>query len=57
MKKDEKGTLWMHTGDEGVMDEEGYVRSEYYYSSSAIYRWLFVDIDVFHQSLVVLKTS
>ena len=30
MKKDEKGMLWMHTGDEGVMDEEGYVRSEYY---------------------------
>ena len=57
MKKDEEGTLWMHTGDEGVMDEEGYVRSEYYYSSSAIYQWLFVDIDVFHQSLVVLKTS
>ncbi|RXW24833.1 hypothetical protein EST38_g1049 [Candolleomyces aberdarensis] len=26
MKKDEKGTLWMHTGDEAVMDEEGYVR-------------------------------
>lgn len=26
MKKDETGTLWMHTGDEAIMDEEGYVR-------------------------------
>lgn len=29
MKRDEEGTLWMWTGDEGIMDEEGYVRSEY----------------------------
>ncbi|EAU81427.2 acyl-CoA synthetase [Coprinopsis cinerea okayama7 len=26
MKKDKDGVLWMHTGDEAVMDEEGYVR-------------------------------
>jgi hypothetical protein len=29
MKKDERGTLWMHTGDEGIMDGEGYLQSEF----------------------------
>lgn len=26
MKTDKEGTLWMYTGDEGIMDEEGYLR-------------------------------
>ena len=29
MKMDGEGTLWMYTGDEGIMDEEGYLRGEY----------------------------
>lgn len=28
MKKDANGTLWMHTGDEAIMDEEGYLKSK-----------------------------
>lgn len=32
MKRDEEGTLWMYTGDEGIMDEEGYLRGGYSFS-------------------------
>lgn len=28
MQADEEGVVWMRSGDEGIMDEEGYLRSE-----------------------------
>ena len=34
MQTDDNGTLWMHTGDEAIMDEEGYLRS-----TSRPYSW------------------
>ena len=34
MRRDEEGTLWMFTGDEGIMDEQGYLRSAPFYPLS-----------------------
>lgn len=28
MHEDEQGVVWMHTGDEGIMDKEGYLKSQ-----------------------------
>lgn len=33
--EDEQGVVWMHTGDEGIMDKEGYLKSQSYCSSFA----------------------
>jgi acyl-CoA synthetase (AMP-forming)/AMP-acid ligase II len=41
MKKDEHGTLWMHTGDEGIMDQEGYLQGK---NSNQNQIWPIVDI-------------
>ena len=36
MKPDDDGTLWMYTGDEAVMDEEGYIRSKLQFDCLAL---------------------
>ena len=39
MKKDDTGTLWMHSGDEGIVDEDGYLSGKCFspHKSSHIY--------------------
>jgi acyl-CoA synthetase (AMP-forming)/AMP-acid ligase II len=34
IETDEEGTQWMHTGDEGIMDDEGYLKSKIIQSSA-----------------------
>lgn len=33
---EDAGTLWMHTGDEGIIDEEGYLSSESFVESNSV---------------------